>query len=276
MRKARGGAVKSKNSADGRNKAALAQEPPKLILKSGSGWILENYQFMKNCPIEKQLDGIYKIYGIPLQYKTDPSHCAVHVFAEFQLNSFTFSLQMPDPSRALMVLMILSDFLINVSSFQNCFEGFMQWSEKTTKIIQNGAFPVNEQQLILTYINTALKPNLEMLHFVLTNEALQKLDSQGVRLFKPNAPTENESNEDQINVPDPNEELEAQLAAAAMAEKNAAEAEERRIQLQQAIEDMVTENMNQIKAAMDQRNEQIVQQLYTIDEKVLKSSKQHS
>lgn len=275
-RRTRRGAPSTKSPIDTRGKSNSQQEVPKPTLKSGAGWILENYQYMKILPIEKQIDGIHKIFGIPLRYKIEAKHIAVHAFTEYQLNSFSFAQQFTDNGKALIILMLFTDYIGNVPSFLNSKESFSSWYEKVLKIIQNNEFTVQEQQNITNYINVGLKPYYHLFHYILTHEEMKKIDSEGLQLYKPIVPVKKENaDDDQANAPDPNAELEAQLAAAALAEKKAAEAEQKRIELQQAIESMVNDNMTKIKSALDARNEQIVQNIYSTEDRIVKQAKQN-
>lgn len=275
-RRTRRGTSSPKSSGDGRGKTNSQQDVPKPTLKSGCGWIVENYQYMKMLPTEKLLNGIHQIFAIPLQYKNDTKHIAVQVFTEYHINSFTFAQQFTDNGKALMVLMILSDYIGNIPSFSNSNESFSLWYEKTSKIIQNSEFTAQEQQAIMTFINTGLRPNYHLFHYILTHQEMKKLDLEGLKLFKPLAPAKKENaDDDQANAPDPNAELEAQLAAAALAEKGAAEAEQKRIEMQQAVESMVNENMARIKSALDARNEQVVQNIFSTEDRVIKQAKQN-
>lgn len=275
-RRTRRGALSPKSSGDSKGKSNSQQDIPKPTLKSGSGWVLENYQYMKTLPFEKQLDGIHKIFNIPLQYKNNSKHVAVQVFTEYQINAFTFAQQFTDNSKALLILMLFTDYIGNIHSFSNSNESFSTWNEKVLKIIQNGEFTPQEQQAITTYINTGLKPNYHLFHYILCHQEMKKLDFEGLKLFKPIAPAKKENaDDDQANAPDPNAELEAQLAAAALAEKGAAEAEQKRIEMQQAVEAMVNDNMARIKSALDARNEQIVQGIFSTEDRIIKQAKQN-
>ena len=260
-RRGRRGTLSPKSSADSRGKSNSQQEVPK---------------YMKILPNEKQLDGIHKIFGIPLQYMTDSKHIAVQVFTEYQLNSFTFAQQFTDNGKALIILILLTDYIGNVPLFSNSKESFSVWYEKASKIIQNSEFSTQEQQIVMSYIDSVLKPNSHVFHYILTHQEMKKLDSEGIQLYKPIAPTKKENDDDdQANAPDPNAELEAQLAAAALAEKDAAEAEQKKIELQQQIETMVNDNIARIKSALSSRNDQIIQNIFSTEDRIVKQAKQN-
>ncbi|OHT03869.1 hypothetical protein TRFO_01598 [Tritrichomonas foetus] len=99
---------------------------------------------------------------------------------------------------------------------------------------------------------------------------MQKLDSEGLQLFKPVTPAKKENaDDDQANDIDPKAELEAQFAAAALAERRAAEAARKEEEMHQALETLMSENMNRIKTALDARNEQLLQQIFATEEKIM-------
>ena len=244
------------------------QEPPRPVLNAGAGWTLENYHYVKSQPPEKLNDNIYKIFGIPLLYKTSLEHPAIQIFVEFHQTAFTFAQQFTDAGKALMTLMILTDYIGNVPAFSSSKDSFAQWVERATKVIQTCEFTPAERQLVTSYINNNLRTNAHVLHFVLTHEAMKKLDEEGLKLFHPaTAPKKENTDEEDATVPDPNAELEAQLAAAAAAERSAEEEAQRQAELQQAIEAIVTENMTRLKTAVDARNEKLLQQLLALEEK---------
>jgi hypothetical protein len=244
-------------------------EPPKLILNPGAGWSLENYKFLKQAPKEKLPDNICKIFGIPLLYKDNPEHPAIQVLVEFHLSSFTFAQQFTDTGKALMALMILTDYITNVPAFSNSRDSFGQWVERATKVIQNTEFTLLEQQVVMTYINNNLRSQSHVLHFVVTHEAMQRLDAEGLQLFRPAiAAKKKEDTEDQDAGPDPKAELEAQLAAAAAAERGAAEEAKRKLELQQAIEAIMNDSVTKLKTALEARNDQVVMQILSIEEQI--------
>ena len=265
-RGARRGGASGHNVRDSKSKKE-EQPPPRLVLNAGAGWTLENYNYVKAQPPEKLTDNIYKIFGIPLLYKTSVEHPAIQIFVEFHQTAFTFAQQFTDTGKALMTLMILTDYIGNVPAFSSSKDSFAQWVERATKVIQTCEFTPAERQLVTSYINNNLRTNAHVLHFVITHEAMKKLDAEGLKLFHPaTAPKKENTDEEDAAVPDPNAELEAQLAAAAAAERGAAEEAQRQAELQQAVEAIVTENMTRLKAAVDGRNEKLLQQMLAIEE----------
>jgi hypothetical protein len=244
-------------------------EPPRLTVNPGSGWTLENYNFLKASPKEKIVDNIYKILGIPLMYKSNSNHPVIEVLVEFHRTAFTFAQQFGDAGKALMALMILTDYIGNVPAFGNSRDSFNQWIERSGRVIQNSEFTPSEQQVVMSYINNNLRANSHVLHFTITHEAMKQLDAEGLRLFHPVIPikTENSVEADQTG-PDPKAELEAQLAAAAAAEKGAAEEARRRLEMQQGLEAIMNETLARLKTAVDGRNEQLLQQMVIFEERL--------
>ena len=211
-RGARRGGASGHNARDSKSKKE-EQPPPRLILNAGAGWTLENYNYVKAQPPEKLTDNIYKIFGIPLLYKTSVEHPAIQIFVEFHQTAFTFAQQFTDTGKALMTLMILTDYIGNVPAFSSSKDSFAQWVERATKVIQTCEFTPAERQLVTSYINNNLRTNAHVLHFVITHEAMKKLDAEGLKLFHPaSAPKKENTDEEDAAVPDPNAELEAQLA----------------------------------------------------------------
>lgn len=245
------------------------QEPPRLILNAGAGWTLENYNYMKAAPKEKIADNVYKIFGIPLMYKSTDEHPAIQIFVEFHQTAFTFAQQFTDTGKALMALMILTDYIGNVPAFSSSRDSFAQWAERATKVIQASEFTPAEKQVMTSYINTNLRSNSHVLHFVITHDAMKKLDEEGLKLFHPVMTAKKEStDETNVNAPTANAELEAQLAAAAAAERGAAEEARKKMELQQAIETIMTENMTRLKTALDARNDQLLTQIFAVEERI--------
>jgi hypothetical protein len=262
------GAASSREARDARSKKE-EPEPPKLTLNPGAGWTLENYSFLKVAPKDKLVGNIYKIFGIPLMYKSSVEHPAIQVLVEFHETSLTFAQQFTDAGKALMALMILTDYIGNVPAFGNSQDSFNQWIERSARVIQNSEFTPVEQQVIMSYINNNLRANSHILHFVISHQAMQRLDSEGLKLFHPVIPikTEHTDEADQSVVTDSKPELEAQLAAAA-AERGAAEEARRKLEMQQALEAIVSENLVKLKAAVDARNDVLLQQIVMIEERL--------
>lgn len=263
----------AKDARDSRSKN-IVEEPAKLVLNPGAGWTNENYHYIKTVPREKLENELYKMFGVPLMYKTDPEHAAIKIFIEYHITSFLFASQFADASKALMVLTLLTDYLGNVPAFSSSKSSFGLWVERASKVIQNTDFTQQETQVIMSYISNNLRANSHVLHFVITNEFIQKMDQEGLKLFKPIIAVKKENAEENNNQgPSPDDELEAQLAAAALAERGAAEEAQRQLELAQSIEGMVAESLNTIKTALDQRNDVLIQQLFAIEDRIDGTSK---
>jgi hypothetical protein len=244
-------------------------EPPRLTISPGAGWTVENYNVMKAAPKEKLTDNIYKIFGIPLLYKTSSEHPAIQIFVEFHLSAFAFAQQFVDTGKALMTLMILGDYLGNVPAFSDSKSSFGEWVQRTTKVIQNTEFTPAEQHIVMSYINNNLRANAHVLHFVITHEAMQRLDSEGLKLFHPVFAAKKEKTDViDVKAPDPKAELEAQLAAAAAAAAGAAEEARRKQELQHQIETILNESMTKMRSAVDSRNEVLMQGLVEAQERL--------
>jgi hypothetical protein len=215
------------------------------------------------------VDNLFKIFGIPLLYKGSSEHPAIQVLVEYHRSSFLFAQQFTDTGKALMALMLLTDYIGNVPAFGNSRDSFNQWIERTARVVQGSEFTQAEQQLVLSYVNNNLRANSHVLHFVVTHDAMQRLDAEGLRLFRPVIAVKKETHtENNTSAPDPKLELEAQLAAAAAAERGAAEEARRKAEMQVALEQIVTESVGKLRAAVDARTEQLLQQMVTIEERL--------
>jgi sulfur relay (sulfurtransferase) complex TusBCD TusD component (DsrE family) len=259
--------VARRDSKDTRGKKE-EPEPVKLTLTPGAGWTLENYNFLRLAPKEKLTDNIYKIFGIPLLYKDSSDHPAIQVLVEFHSTSFNFAQQFVDAGKALMTLMILTDYITNVPAFSNSRDSFSQWAERATKVIQNTEFTPAEQNVIMLYINNNLRSNAHVLHFVVTHEAIQRMDEEGLKLFHPVIVPKKQEDTEEETLPDPKIELEAQIAAAAAAERGAAEEARRKLEIQQAIEGILANTIARLQNAVETRNDQMITQILAVEDRI--------
>jgi hypothetical protein len=247
-------------------------ELPKSILTPSAGWTAENYCFLKSAPESRLAENIFKILGVPLAYKDSPDHPAVDVLIEFHISSFFFAQQLPDTNKALMALMLLTDYIGNVPAFGNSRDSFSHWLERTTRIVQASDFTPAEQQLMLSYVNTNLRANAPVLHYVISHEAMQELDAEGLQLFKPVIPVRKESALEETpeagDVPEAEVDIEAQLSAAVAAERWAAEEARKKKEVQTALEAMLAESAARLKQAVDGRCEPIFQKIVMVEERL--------
>lgn len=258
---------KERNARNSKLSATQVKEVVKPKLQFGAGWSIDNLAYLQATPPEKVSDELYKIFGIPIDYN-DETHPIVQLFIEYQSSSYQFAQQINDPAKMLVVLAVLNDYICSVPMFSNSVESFEKWTEKATNIIsKNESFAPNETSAILTYITQNLRSASLIYYYVLTDESIKKMDSEGMQLFRSNTKDSQESNESDEEQ-QPNNDLEEQLAAAALAEKNKEEALEKEKQLAESIEAMIQENFANIQLALERRNETILQSIGTTEDKL--------
>ena len=273
--------------AKGRGSNAQSQpiESPKPKLQIGSGWNIDNLSYFHSIPPENVSDELYKMFGIPSLYKNDESHVIVNLYIEFQTSSFMFAKSLNDPAKELMVLAILGDYFASIPSFKEEKESFDRWSEKAFAIFsKNESIQQNEMAAITEYINRNLKEINHIYFYILTDESIQQLDPEGMSLFKPipkevneQIPKEQQEQQQQqeqqaqpaqqlensLNLTAPKNDLEEQLAAAALAEKNNEENKEKEKQIALDMEKFIQENFQNIQGALDRRKETILTEIGT-------------
>lgn len=169
---------KERNSRGSKLSATQVKEVVKPKLQFGVGWSIDNLNYLQATPPEKISDELYKIFGIPLNYKTQDDHPIVHLFIEYQMSSYLFAQQLNNPPKELIVLAIFNDYICSVPSFSNSAESFEKWSEKALSIIsKNEAFTPNELNAITTYITKNIQSSSLTYYYVLTDKEIQKMDS---------------------------------------------------------------------------------------------------
>lgn len=249
------------------------QEPVKPTLEPGSGWTQESYLYLRTIEAAQLDEELYKVFGLPLEYMKDERQVAAHVFIEFNHNSYAFAQQYSDPSKAIKIIAILSDYLGFLPTIPTPLEAFTKWVERATVQIESLDFTPNEIAAFMKYINGNLKPTSHILHFTLTSYALQNCPPDISKLFRPVFVEVNETREiaDDQPAEDAQEtepETQQQMLAQAIKEKK--EAEERQLQeeLTAALEEIVTTNYAKIQQSVDSRYEQILQTLSAAEDRI--------
>ena len=246
-------------------------EPVKVELVKGAGWTPENFCYIKTLPNDQVLNCIYEIFGIPLSFKTDKSKSAIQVFAEFHQSSFQFAQQFTDTSKALNIIAILSDYISSVPAFQTAKDSFATWLEKATTQIKALEFSQSEQQAIITYLNKNIRSNSHILHFVLTKEAVEQAEKDGIKLFRTVSMERNAlSDQEALLAQQRQSEFEQQQLQLeqAMKEKKEAEEREKQEQLAQAIQEIMAENFAKIQETLEKRNDSLISQLLALEEQI--------
>lgn len=263
---------KERNSRGSKLSATQVKEVVKPKLQFGVGWSIDNLNYLQATPPEKISDELYKIFGIPLNYKTQDDHPIVHLFIEYQMSSYLFAQQLNNPPKELIVLAIFNDYICSVPSFSNSAESFEKWSEKALSIIsKNEAFTPNELNAITTYITKNIQSSSLTYYYVLTDKEIQKMDSEGMGLFHPTVSDTKETTDTEQQQQSNKNELEEQLAAAALADKNKEEELEKEKQLAENIQTILQENFANIQAALDRRNETILTSINSTGDKKQKT-----
>ncbi|KAK8870242.1 hypothetical protein M9Y10_008119 [Tritrichomonas musculus] len=263
---------KERNSRGSKLSATQVKEVVKPKLQFGVGWSIDNLNYLQATPPEKISDELYKIFGIPLNYKTQDDHPIVHLFIEYQISSYLFAQQLNNPPKELIVLAIFNDYICSVPSFSNSAESFEKWSEKALSIIsKNEAFTPNELNAITTYITKNIQSSSLTYYYVLTDKEIQKMDSEGMGLFHPTVSDTKETTDTEQQQQSNKNELEEQLAAAALADKNKEEELEKEKQLAENIQTILQENFANIQAALDRRNETILTSINSTGDKKQKT-----
>lgn len=263
---------KERNSRGSKLSATQVKEVVKPKLQFGVGWSIDNLNYLQATPPEKISAELYKIFGIPLNYKTQDDHPIVHLFIEYQISSYLFAQQLNNPPKELIVLAIFNDYICSVPSFSNSAESFEKWSEKALSIIsKNEAFTPNELNAITTYITKNIQSSSLTYYYVLTDKEIQKMDSEGMGLFHPTVSDTKETTDTEQQQQSNKNELEEQLAAAALADKNKEEELEKEKQLAENIQTILQENFANIQAALDRRNETILTSINSTGDKKQKT-----
>lgn len=263
---------KERNSRGSKLSATQVKEVVKPKLQFGVGWSIDNLNYLQATPPEKISDELYKIFGIPLNYKTQDDHPIVHLFIEYQISSYLFAQQLNNPPKELIVLAIFNDYICSVPSFSNSAVSFEKWSEKALSIIsKNEAFTPNELNAITTYITKNIQSSSLTYYYVLTDKEIQKMDSEGMGLFHPTVSDTKETTDTEQQQQSNKNELEEQLAAAALADKNKEEELEKEKQLAENIQTILQENFANIQAALDRRNETILTSINSTGDKKQKT-----
>lgn len=262
---------KNAKDAKGRKLKEDQNDAQKITLTPGIGWSTDNFIYMKTVPQQQVCDELYNMFGIPMEMKEDTSKPAVQVFVEFQLSSFNFAQQFQDAAKAMSVIAILSDYIASVPAFSNTKDSFSQWVEKATAQIQSFDFTPNEQNTIIQYLNKNIRANAHIHHFVLTKEAVRQAESDGLKLFRSLLVEKKDGDDvDDAELLQKQAEMDEQrrLLEQSMKEKREAEEKERQEQLTVAIEEIIKENFDRIRSALEQRNESLLSTIMSLEEKI--------
>ena len=251
-------------------------EPIKVEFTPGVGWTNENYAFLKTLPNDQVLDKIYEMFGIPLSCKTDKNKSAIQVFAEFHQSSFQFAQQFQEPTKALSFIAILSEYISSVPAFSSAKDSFSSWIEKATKQIKSLDYTPTEQQAIVTYLNKNIRQNAHILHFVLTKDAVEEAEKEGIKLFRTVVIDKRQPTEEELRLAAQRQsefEQQQRMLEQAMREKKEAEEREKQEQIAKAIQEIMAENFSRIQETLEKRNDALMAKLLAIEADIEASSK---
>ena len=251
-------------------------EPVNIEFTPGVGWTNENYAFLKTLPNDQVLDKIYEMFGIPLSYKTDKNKSAIQVFAEFHQSSFQFAQQFQETTKALSFIAILNEYISSVPAFNSAKDSFSSWLEKATEQIHSLDYAPTEQQAILQYLNKNIRQNAHILHFVLTKDAVEEAEKEGIKLFRTVVIDKRQQSEEELRLAAQKQsefEQQQRMLEQAMREKKEAEEREKQEQIAKAIQEMMAENFSRIQETLEKRNDQLMARLLQIEAEIDSSSK---
>ena len=245
-------------------------EPPKVVLTPGVGWTPDNFSYLKTVPGENQISQLYVMFGIPDKFIRDRTKAAIHVFIEFNLAAFRFAQQFQTVMKSMSIIAILTDYITSVPAFTNPKECFSAWIEKATNQVKSLDFTPNEIQVILTYLNKNVRENAHIHSFVLTKNAVEELEKDGINIFRTNLNDSRDRDADAAADAQRQSEFEAQqrLLEQAMKEKKEAEEKQRQEELAATIQNIVAENFAKISSTLESRNETLIQQIISLEEKI--------
>jgi hypothetical protein len=232
------------------------KEAPKLRLVPGAGWNVDNFNYLKTLPPEMLGDCIYKMFDIPLIYKADERHAAIKIFVEYHVDAFQMARQFTEIYKSMKVIALLSDYLNCVPSFSSSRDSFTDWVARARSELDGGDFTKPDVQLIDDFIETHLRRDAHIVHFVLTHDIVKKYDQEGLKLFRTVAPPPKK--DAQVK----QEEVAAPIETMVVIDESLNQAKimrEREIQEQLAA--FVVEKFDEINEVLDRRNEQILAQI---------------
>jgi hypothetical protein len=245
-----------KEIKDTKSKEPPHKEPPKLRLVPGGGWNADNFNYLKTIPPELLTDSIYKMFDIPLLYKADERHAAIRIFLEFHVDAFQMAKQFAEIYKSMKVIALLSDYLICVPSFASSRDSFTDWFARARAELDGGDFTKADIQIIETFIESNLRNNAHLLHFVLTHEIVKQYDQEGLKLFRTVAPPPQKNS--QVKT----EEKVAPIEAMVVIDESLNQAKIMRDrELQEQLSAFVAEKFEEINEVLERRNDQLLGQI---------------
>lgn len=257
----------------------LAQLPPVsefIPLTEGAGWTQDNFKHILSLSKDQVETNLYKMFGIPESYQNDPEQTIIQSFIEFQESSFNFARQFNDLMKQIIVVAILNDFISNMPNCKNSNDYFIKWKDKSKNLLKSCEITEKEEKIIDEYIAQHVFTNLCYFELILTRENVQPYEQY--KIFQPSTQIETIKIEEEVHeeaiVPE-NIENEAQLAAEAIAQKQAEE-ETRKLQAaQDSINQMIDTSFEQIQLSLSERQERLFNTLFNIIQNFEDKKKNH-
>jgi hypothetical protein len=241
----------------------LQKEVPKLRLVPGAGWNVDNFNYLKTISPDLLADSIYKMFDIPLLYKADERHAAIRIFVEFHVEAFQMARQFVEIYKSMKVIAMLSDYLNCVPSFSSSRDSFTDWVARARAELDGGDFTKPDVQLIDDFIETHLRRDAHIVHFVLTHDIVKKYDQEGLKLFRTVAPPPKK--DAQVK----QEEVVAPIETLVVIDESLNQAKiQREREIQEQLAQFVADKFDEINEALERRNDQILAQIATLQEAI--------
>jgi hypothetical protein len=253
---------KTKDPKDTKSREPAHKEAPKLRINPGAGWNVDNFNYLKSIPAEQVPDSIYKMFDIPLLYKNDEQHAAIRIFVEFHIQTFQLALQFLEIYKSMKMIAMLSDYLASVPAFSSSRDSFNDWVTRVRVELENGDFTKTDVQMVETFIETQLRANAHVLHFVLTHDTVKRYDKAGLKLFRtvpPPRPEKESANntEEKVEV----------VESFAIVDESLNEAKlQRERELQEHLREFMVEKFEEIGEIVERRQEQLLTQMIVLQE----------
>jgi hypothetical protein len=252
---------KSSTLKDTKTREAPHKEVPKLRVSPGAGWNVENFNYLKNIPPDQVPDSIYKMFDIPLLYKDDERHAAIRIFVEFHTHTFTLATQFAEIYKSMKVIAMLSDYLASVPAFSSSRDSFNDWVTRVRVELDGGDFTKPDVQIVENFIESHLRPNAHVLHFVLTHDTVRRYDREGLKLFRSVLPPRPEK-----EAKDVEEKVEV-VESFAIVDEGLNEAKlQRERELQDQLREFIAEKFEEINEVVERRQDQLVAQIVQLQD----------
>jgi hypothetical protein len=256
------------NARDTKAKEPPHKDVPKLRITPGAGWNADNFNYLKSVPLDQLSDSIYKMFDIPLLYMDDDRHAAIRIFVEFHVQVFHLAVQFPEIYKSMKVIAMLSDYLACVPAFASSRDSFSDWVARARIELENGDFSRPDVQLIEGFIESNLRPNAHVLHFVLTHDIVRTYDREGLKLFRTVLPVKQEKEKKQAAAAAADLEKKLEVVEAfVVVDEGLNEAKfARERELQEQMKEFIAEKFEEINEVVERRQEQLLTQIVAIQE----------